>query len=458
MLCCNRLLTALYKPIMKTRYYFLILGIVIVAIIALAVYNRMQPEPVQAYQVNRKDTVLTITVTGEVRANRIININSPDAARIQSIAVDDGDRFPAGQVLATLEQAEVEGNIARARGEVERARAALQFQEQGTRQEEIRRLQAQLNESRAAVSREQALLGAAQAEQQEAANEAQRQRSLFEREYVSRQTLDQALARERTLAEQVNARRTEVNMAHARVKQVAAELARAQSGPTQAEIAQARGSLQAAQGALSTAQSKRGDRVLISQFPGLVVKRLLEPGETVTPGQAILRVINPTSLEVVAFVEEADLARVSVGDTAYVVLDALPDETLKGQVREVGEEVNAENGTIEAKIALDAEAYAKLKGLALRPGMTADINILAATIKKAILVPTSAVTREDGRSVVYRFNGAQLRKQRIKAQRVSTNYYVVLSGLQPGDWIAELASPDLLEKKRVKPKVKQPQP
>ncbi len=441
---------------MRPFHYALILVGFFALVGGLYAYNHLQPEAVTAIAVKPTNAVLSVTVTGEVRADTTVNISSPEQALISNIAVDEGQAFRAGQVLVSLTTQDLQGQIAQARGAAEEARAALRVQQQGTRPEDIRRLEAERREAQAEVSRQKALLEADQWAYQDAVQDAQRYRSLRAREYVSQRDLEQVLRQEQQSRRQVDARQAEIRAAQLRVRQAAEELMRAQRGPTQAEIEQARGGYESAIGNLQAAQSRQVYRQLSVPFAGVVVKRLQDTGEAARPGQAILRVVNPATFEVVAYVEESDLSQVRMGTTAYVVLDAKPDLALKGFVTQIGQEVNRENGTVEVTIHFTPEALRGLGGLSLRPGMTADINLMTATVRNRILIPSTAVERTKRGPVVYRFEGNKMVARPVTLRRVSSESYEVLQGLGSGDHIAEIANPTLLEKPRVAPLIRKP--
>lgn len=440
---------------MKTRYYFLILGLIVVGVVALALYNRLQPEPVNAVQVVRKDWVMAVTVTGEVRPDRVVTLAAPEPAVVARLQVDEGDRFRAGQTLVVLRQTVQQGQTQQARGQVQSARAALNQRLEGTRPESILALEAQSRQAQAELAARQNALQSARAELAQVRQELGRSESLYQQGTLARQELERAQLQVQTLAEQTQARQAELQAAQARLRQVNAQLRQAQNGYTQSEINEARGRYQAALGDLSAAMSRQAERVLKAPFAGVVVQRLLQSGDTAQVGQGILQIADPASYRVIGFVEEADLSRVRVGNTAYVVLDVLPEETLTGTVDRIDERVNPENGTVEVEIVLNREAFDKLKGVSLRPGMTADISLVTDRLKNSILVPLAAVTRESSGSVVYLFSDGRLKKRQVKLQRVSGENYRVLSGLKAGDWIAETANAELLQKPRVKPKPKE---
>ena len=409
----------------------------VVAVVALVLFvslRWLQPEDVLAYRIAKEDVVATLTVTGEVRADSFANVGAPVAARIVKVMVDDGDVVRKNQVLIELEPDEA---LAR----VNRAHAALRFVQQGTRAEELARSEAAYEEAQTGLQESKAALKASRATLAEAERNAQRFEVLYKDEVVSAQEHDAALTQRNVAREETSRLQASVVASRKRLTQSEQQLAQARRGPTQPELDEARA-------ALGVEQAVLNDRFIKSNLNGVVLARLSEPGEMAQPGAPLLRIADKNTLEVIAFVEEVDLPRVAVGDTAHMVLDALPEKSFEGKIIRIGSEVNPANGTVEVRIKLSEMPEA----VALLPGMTTDVNIVTDQLKDAVVVPASAVGKDAGRYIVYKFSGGGFKQLPVSVERISLEYFK-LSGedLKPGDWIARFASLELLTKKNVKP-------
>jgi HlyD family secretion protein len=408
-------------------------------------------ESVPAIQLKSENVTATLTVTGEVKGDITVALSPPVSAKITDIQVDEGDTIVPGQLLVALETAPVRSQLSQAQSQVAQAQASYQHVVEGTRPEEIRLWEERYREAGQRITQAQAALASAQFKAQDAIRNAQRFESLRLQQMVSIQEYETAQT-QADMARQ-EAARLNADLAASRRQraQIEAQLAEARKGPTRPEIQTAASATEAAQANVQTIREQLQDYRIVSPMHGIITERLQDPGELARPGQAVLKAVNPASLEVVCDVEENDLAKVQAGEQAYVVFDALPDKALEARIKRVGSEVNPDNGTVEVRVVLEPSAWGKLKGLRLMPGMTADVNVITEHLTNALVLPATAVHTEGNQRLVYVFEQNRLKKRPIQAERISVENFRVISGLQPGDWVAATASDKLLEKRNVKP-------
>ncbi len=434
----------------RKRWWLIPLGLGLLAVLAVWLMRLFAPEEILAYQARKEDVLVTLTITGEVQADYAVSVSAPFQARIVQVAVDKGDILTQGQLLVQLEADESQAQLSQAMAQARQARAALAFLEQGTREEELARLEARAFEAQQQVNEAQARHQAAQADYEQAQRYVERLEPLAKQGAISANEFDEARSRRNAAREQTESQRAAIAVARARLTQAAEELRRGRSGPTSPELAEARAAYNAALAQADQIRARIKDRFIESPLNGVVLNRLLEPGDIAAPGSPILRIADRNTLEVVGFIEESDLSRVAVGNTAYVVLDAHPDTALPGIIRRIGNEVNPENGTVEAEVDLKPEDLAA-QGITLLPGMTADINIITGELKDAMVLPSTAITKRNNRFWAYVISGGRVHEKPVNARRVSLEYYQILDGLEPGQWVARTADPELLGTLRAKP-------
>ncbi len=143
----------------------------------------------------------------------------------------------------------------------------------------------------------------------------------------------------------------------------------------------ARGQVTQARAALDFAMSRLREATIASPLDGVVLRKNLEAGETVSPGVSILTLVDPMDLWLRAYIPEADIGRVKVGMAARIKIDAYKDRSFAGRITEIASEAeftpkNVQtqkervNLVFRVKIAVDNP-----QGL-LKPGMPADAEIL----------------------------------------------------------------------------------
>ncbi len=142
-----------------------------------------------------------------------------------------------------------------------------------------------------------------------------------------------------------------------------------------------------------------------SPMDGVVIKRGVELGDTITSGvssfnagTAMFTVADLKSLIIRVNLNEVDIAKVAVGQTVRISLDAYPQKTFTGRVRFVAPaaELLEKIKVFKVEIALDelSEAF--------KTGMSANVEILGEKRTHAISVPLEALQRKDGQTVVFR--------------------------------------------------------
>ncbi|MBU1701182.1 MAG: efflux RND transporter periplasmic adaptor subunit [Candidatus Eisenbacteria bacterium] len=152
--------------------------------------------------------------------------------------------------------------------------------------------------------------------------------------------------------------------------------------------------LQRLQAALEAARRDLQETHLTAPISGLVTQILVEEGENVVtgtmnnPGTVILEIADLSEMEVEAQVDETDVISVSAGQSARVEVDALPNTILRGRVSLVGQagRTSQEGADFLVRVRIQESPES------LRPGMTADVEILVASADSALAVPLQSLT------------------------------------------------------------------
>jgi len=194
------------------------------------------------------------------------------------------------------------------------------------------------------------------------------------------------------------------------------------------DLADAQAAVEQAQAALRSAQSIEGRSVVRATFPGVVAKRAHNPGDIVDASatDVILRVIDPSKLQVVASVAIADLTRVQVGRAARIILPGV-DEPEKGNVLSRPAAVDPTGVAADVRISLN-------QGTKLAAGTPVRVEIVAEQHANALVVPVEAVLHEDEKAFVMLAGGDKKAHKREVTLGLTTPKQVeVESGLKAGD-------------------------
>jgi HlyD family secretion protein len=142
---------------------------------------------------------------------------------------------------------------------------------------------------------------------------------------------------------------------------------------------------------LSIDQTNLSKAVIRSPINGVVLKRQVEPGQTVAASlqTPVLFTIaeNLAQMEVQVDVDEADVAQVKVGQQASFTVDGYPGRTFSALVKQVRYGPETVQGVVTYKTLLSVDN----SDLALRPGMTATANITVQRVANVMLVPNTAL-------------------------------------------------------------------
>ena len=184
----------------------------------------------------------------------------------------------------------------------------------------------------------------------------------------------------------------------------------------------ARAGGQAARAQVSALKARLGQMTVRAGISGVVLKRDVEPGDLATPGKALLELGDPAQARVTATVDERDIVRVQVGQTALLSSDALPGKVIRGHVKEITPGGDPSQRAFRVRIGLTPDAD-------LPFGLTLEVNIVTSEHENALLVPTSAVI--DGHVWVVQNGRAEQREVRIGIE--GTEKTEVLSGLKAGE-------------------------
>jgi HlyD family secretion protein len=340
-------------------------------------------------------------------------IESDDAAvaaktmgRIREIHVREGDQVKTGQVIAVLDDEQMNARFSQAQSMVAQAEARLQHSRQ-----QVAVLQAQLEQSRLSgnQSRTDAEGRVAQAQAQVAAAEASlaeaeaalaqarydkerftmlaRQGDVSEREGMQYTTAAQA--QEAVVAaakKQVEAARGALMAAKANLDNPAIHASQGaaieqQIQQAQSDILSAQADAERARAELREAEANRADLNVVAPFDGTVATRAAEPGEVVAAGTAIVTLVNLNKVYLRGFIPEGEIGRVRIGQTARVYLDSNPNKALEAVVSRIDpqasftpENTYFRNDRVKQVVGVKLELV-NPQGYA-KPGMPADGSVL----------------------------------------------------------------------------------
>ncbi|HBT4732697.1 TPA: HlyD family efflux transporter periplasmic adaptor subunit [Klebsiella quasipneumoniae subsp. similipneumoniae] len=238
---------------------------------------------------------------------RQVSLAFENSGRISSLAVDEGDRVKAGQIVATLDTEALKIQEQQAIAQLDVQKQTVREQQAGARPEELAQARAQLTSAEAQLEKAT-----------EDLSRIQRISSSTGGKGISKQELDAAKSNLRIAQASVRERQASLALMEQGVRSEQREASAAQVRATQAQLA------------LLQYQLSRAE--LRSPVDAVVRARLQEPGDMTSPQKAVFTLALSAPKWVRVWLNESDLGRVKTGMPAEILTDSFPDKPVKGKV------------------------------------------------------------------------------------------------------------------------------
>lgn len=186
-----------------------------------------------------------------------------------------------------------------------------------------------------------------------------------------------------------------------------------------------------------------------AELPGLVVyggsdqgssryrgssQEAIQEGATVRERQPILTIPDMREMAVSVDIHESAVQRVAVGQPAVILIDAYPDARLTGEVIKVAVVADSANSFMNPDLKV-YPSQVRIDGTHdwLRPGMSAQVEILVASLEEVVYVPVQAVSYFGSDQVVYVSRGSSVERRVIEVGDFSDSFIEVVTGLEEGE-------------------------
>jgi RND family efflux transporter MFP subunit len=163
----------------------------------------------------------------------------------------------------------------------------------------------------------------------------------------------------------------------------------------------------------------------VAPFSGIVAERWHNPGDLIDASEHVLRLVDPTRLQVTAAVPVADVSRVVVGHAARVTVPGAEATEISGKVVGAPAFVDTATGTASVRIALAS---------ALPVGTPVQVAIVAEERPSALIVPAAAVVRDEDETAVFVVGlDGKAHRRPVVAGLTSGDETQIVSGLREGE-------------------------
>jgi len=357
--------------------------------------------------VARRDFSSSVLATGAVQAQvgAEVRVGARLSGKVERLYANIGDNVTRGQIVAELENADLEAVVGQRRAEWDLSLAKLAAVG-SLLPDEIEKARLDLEESKATYRLSE--------------KELERQRRLCARELATNEELDRAEERYSVSQARVASARKAVELAETRyaegLRQAKAEVARAVS-------------------ALKNATVQLSYATITAPIEGVIASVSTEEGETVAAGMqapTFVTIIDLKRLQVDAYVDEVDIGKVKVGQRAVFTVDAFPAMEFKGEVSAIYPKAVIQDNVVNYVVVVDIETPYHGR---LRPEMTASVTIFLEKREGVLAVPAKAVQRRRGKTIVYVLADGPAKPREIKAGWRDGRWIEVASGLEEGETV-----------------------
>ena len=342
------------------------------------------PVRVEAVRVDRATVIEEAFGRGTVESQREAAVGFDLAGRLSEVLVEEGARVTLGQELARLQTDQAQADLRSAQRGVSAARTSL--------------LRLSADEARA-----RALLLTAERENARA-------QSLFSAGSIASVQRDEAGDR--------------LRLAHADLDRVLAQRSEATRG------------IDVAAGGAEQRRVTMVRATLLAPFDGLITRRLREPGDTVTVGSTVLRIVDTSQVYVNAAIDETVLPRLAPEQRSRI---RFPGETedVPGRLSRIPWE--ADRQTHELIVEVTPERLARRMAI----GQRADVRIEVDRREGALRVPTRMIFHDDAGPFVYADRGGRIAVVRPTFGLTGADHVEVRAGLAEGDTVLAAPRPAL---------------
>lgn len=294
----------------------------------------------------------TLRVSGNIETTEV-DVGFKISGRIIRIFVQEGDWVEKGKTIAQLDDEDLRQRVELARATLKSSQARLEKLLAGSRPEEIREAEANLQQ--------------AQFDYENKKTQYERMKTLYDGRVIPKETLDNA--------------ETRFKVARAILEGAMETYKKVKEGPRKEDIEDGRAQVEQAKASLKLAETQLSYTLLQAPISGIVLVKSAEVGEVVNPGTSILTLGDLTNVWLRAYIPETDLSRVKWGQEVIVTTDLYPKKEYKGKISFISSQseftpkqiqTEKERVTLVYRIKVDIPN----PSMELKPGMPADGRIL----------------------------------------------------------------------------------
>lgn len=390
-------------------------------------------------------------LTGTILAENEVNVMPKAVGEITEVLVEKGDIVQKGDVIAQLDDTTEQNAVEQQQSSLEQAQASLKSAQNGKSRAQSSYEQAALSLKSAETALEQALqsqtdniknmdiqVNNAQSNWETANKNLTRTKSLHDAGLVSLQEYENAVNTEKSaknaleqakLSREQAERKLNLKPAEAQVEQAKINLDISEASLSDAEIgvSQAQISVDQAQLSLESAMERLDDKVIKATISGEVTDVTGEVGEMASNASPFATIVSTEAVKLNVNISSNLLSSFTIGNEVDVKVSGL-EGTFKGTVAYVST-ISTGYGLFTVEITVDN------KEKVIRPGMVGSVIIEEIKEQNSLIIPTNAITKKEGKSVVFIISDNKAVMKEVVVGQSSTEFTAVTGDLKENDQI-----------------------
>ncbi|MSP13424.1 MAG: efflux RND transporter periplasmic adaptor subunit [Chloroflexi bacterium] len=238
---------------------------------------------------------------------------------------------------------------------------------------------------------------------------------------------------------QVSSAEAQVSSAEAQVVSAQAQVDKLKNPPNAQDVTIAEAQVSQAEASLAQTKLRLEDSYLKAPVGGVVAIVNGNVGEFTNAATPTVVLVDLSKYHITVNIDETDISRIQLGQTANLTLDAFPGAELQGEIRKVAVTASVQQGVVTFPVRIDVAK----SPLPLKPGMTVNVNIVVDQKEGILLVPLRTIRsrQSDREKVVTVIQDGQPKAQVVKVGLTNDTDAEILSGLSEGDQVATSVVP-----------------
>lgn len=383
-----------------------VLGCALALSMSMMACKKDEKEPAPDVEV-QAEAAATADITQHVEGDAVLfpldqaaitpKISSP----VRKFLVQRGARVHRGQLLAQLENRDVEAAAEDASGSYQQAQSAYQTATKASVPEDYQKAELDFAQAKTNLDVQQKIFDARQ--------------TLFTQGAIPGRDLDTA--------------RLNLVQAQAQFDQARKHFEGAKAVTREEALKNAEGQLKSAHGKLQSAQASVSYSEIRSPIDGIVTDRPFFAGEMAAAGTPLITVMETASLLAKSHLPQEEAQKLKVGAAASITISGL-EKPVEGKVTLVSPALDTGSTTVEVWVKVDN------KGGVLKPGTSARVSIAAETVKGATVVPVSSILKDDaGKTSVMVVEKGAAKKHEVTTGIADGDDIQIVSGVKVGEQV-----------------------